>query len=83
MRMFNDFILAELEPEDTKLGNGLSVKETRGKRDIVCGIVNHTPDGVALEVGDKIMFPLYAANSLTINGKEHVVVSFKDIIMKI
>ena len=85
MQMFNNFILLKLEAEETQLNNGLSVKETRGKRDIVCGKVIKAIDHETFPLagGDKVLFPLYAANSLTIEGEEYVVVSFEDIILKL
>ena len=88
MQLFNNFILIKLEAENTALGNGLNVKETRGKRDIVEGTVVHTPEchpelGYnGIKPNDKVLFPLYAANQVTIDGEDYVVVSFNDIILK-
>ena len=41
IKMTNKFWLVELEDELKQLSNGLTVKETRGKRDIVIGKVIH------------------------------------------
>ena len=83
--MLNNFLLVET-PEDTKtLGNGLALKETRGKRDIVCArTVSASKDvteKTGLKVGTLIWFPLYAASSIDLNGKQYLVVDFSDVIM--
>lgn len=87
MKIFNGFVLIEIEEEKTQLGNGLAVKETRGKRDIVCGKVVLTSDTATSNIGiaikDKVMFPLYASNPVIINDKEYLVVDYKDIILKL
>lgn len=85
MRLFNDFILIKLEAEKTQLSNGLNVKETRGKRDIVQGTVVATVEGIDpkfLGAGDIVLFPLYAANQVTIDDQDYVVVAYKDLILK-
>jgi co-chaperonin GroES (HSP10) len=79
MKMLNDNLLVELVNETTILGNGLAVKETRGKRDIVYGTIVECECG--LEKGMKVWFPLYAANPITINGKSLLIVALDDIIM--
>ena len=85
MQLFNNFILIKLEAENTQLTNGLNIKETRGKRDIVQGTVMQTPWGPnpeTLSPADIVFFPLYAATQVTIDGSDYVVVSFNDIILK-
>ena len=81
MTMLNNNLLVELVNETTVLGNGLAVKETRGKRDIVTGTVVKGPGHGIIEENVKVWFPLYAANPITINGKSLLVVSLDDIIM--
>lgn len=87
MTLFNSFVLIRIEEEKTQLGNGLAVKETRGKRDIITGTVfipsNEAAKALGLNGNDKVMFPLYASNPVTIDDKEYLVVDYKDIILKL
>lgn len=83
LRMANKFWLVELEEELKQLANGLTVKETRGKRDIVTGKVvkgDYSPEFPCTE-GCLVWFPLYAANPITINGNNLLVIHQDDIIM--
>lgn len=82
-KMTNKFYLVELMEENKVLTNGLTVKETRGKRDIVTGKVitgDYTPEFPTSD-GYLIWFPLYAANPITVDGKTLLVVHQDDIIM--
>lgn len=81
MTMLNNNLLVELVNETTVLGNGLAVKETRGKRDIVTGTVIKGPGNGIITETMKVWFPLYAANPITVDGKSLLVVSLDDIIM--
>ncbi len=87
MTMFNRFVLIEIEEEKTQLSNGLAVKETRGKRDIITGSVVTASDEACeflrLKNGDRVLFPLYASNPVTISDKDYLVVDYKDIILKL
>lgn len=83
IKMTNKFWLVELEDELKQLSNGLTVKETRGKRDIAVGVVVHgdySPEFPAAD-GYHVWFPLYAANPITVDGKSLLVIHQDDIIM--
>lgn len=83
VKMTNKFWLVKLEEENKILANGLTVKETRGKRDIVTGRVIHgdySPEFPAAD-GYLVWFPLYAANPITIEGNNYLVIHQDDIIM--
>lgn len=82
-KMTNKFWLVELQEENKLLANGITVKETRGKRDIVTGkvIMGDITSGFPCNIGDLIWFPLYAANPITIDGKALLIVHQDDIIM--
>lgn len=83
MKLFNEFILIKLDAEKTQLSNGLNVKETRGKRDIVQGTIVEVPECFAEpRAGDVVLFPLYAATPVTLEEEDYVVVNFKDLILK-
>ena len=80
--MLNGFYIVELKEEHTVHSNGLTVKETRGKRDIVTGVIKNLPDGTyGIRTGDLIYFPLYAGNPITIDGKTYLSIHEDDIIM--
>ena len=83
VRMTNKFWLVELEEENKILSNGLTVRETRGKRDIVIGRVIRGDYSESFPCADgyHIWFPLYAANPITVDGKSLLVVHQDDIIM--
>lgn len=83
VRMTNKFWLVELEEENKVLANGLTVKETRGKRDIVIGRVISGDYSTKFPCADgyHVWFPLYAANPITVDGKSLLVVHQDDIIM--
>lgn len=82
-RMTNKFWLVRLEDELKQLSNGLTVKETRGKRDIVTGKVISGDYSSEFPCADGyiIWFPLYAANPITVDGESLLVVHQDDIIM--
>lgn len=82
-KMTNKFWLVELQEENKLLANGITVKETRGKRDIVTGkvISGDYSSGFPCTDGSLIWFPLYAANPITIDGKALLIVHQDDIIM--
>ena len=79
--MLNNNLLVQLINETTVLGNGLAVKETRGKRDIVTGTIVKAPGHGIIAENMKVWFPLYAANPITVDGKSLLVVALDDIIM--
>ena len=81
--MTNKFWLVVLEEELKQLSNGLTVKETRGKRDIVIGKVIHGDYSHEFPCsnGYHVWFPLYAANPITVDGNDYLVVHQDDIIM--
>ena len=82
-KMVNKFWLVELKEENKILSNGLTVKETRGKRDIVVGKVikgDYNSDFNCAD-GYLVWFPLYAANPITVDGKSLLIVHQDDIIM--
>jgi len=81
--MTNKFWLVELIEENKVLTNGLTVKETRGKRDIVTGRVINGDFSTEFPCADGyyVYFPLYSANPITIDGKTLLIVHQDDIIM--
>jgi co-chaperonin GroES (HSP10) len=83
--MVNNFYLIKLKEENKILSNGISVKETRGKRDIVVGEVVKAPRDMTRTTvaneGNLVWFPLYSANSIVYDGDTLLIVQADDIIM--
>lgn len=65
----------------TKLGNGMIIQETRGKKDILVGkvILSSTPD---IKEGDQVWYPEYSALPIALDGNEYAVIDYSDIIIK-
>lgn len=63
------------------MDNGIQIQETRGKRDIVSGIVVDADTTCGLEPGKKIYFPYYAAINFAVKGDDLWIVNLNDVIM--
>lgn len=82
MKVINKNVIVRLK-ETTELKNGINFKETRGKRDVVTGVVYACDESTGIKAGDTIHFPLYASNEITIAGLPLAVLNFEDIIVVI
>jgi len=80
MKVLNNNVIIKINDTVT-LRNGINLKETRGKRDIVTATVILSDAATGLTAGSTVWFPLYASNEIIIDGQVHAVVSFDDIIM--
>lgn len=80
-KMRNGFVLISPDKSDKRLSNGINVKETRGKRDIIHGIVEVAEE--SLKISDKAMcwFPMYAGVPITLEGQQYFIVDNHDIMM--
>lgn len=84
MQLLNNNCLVKLKSDSKIMGNGISVKETRGKRDIVSGTILEYDAGKPshfLNKGLTIWFPLYAATAIVMEGVEYLIVNFNDIMI--
>lgn len=80
--MLNGFFLIELVEENKLLSNGITVKETRGRRDIVSGLVVNCPEEYKKDYSKgTVWFPLYSANTFVYEGKALLLVHHDDIMM--
>ncbi len=79
MKVINQNIIIDLK-QSVELKNGINLKETRGKRDIVNGVV-FLSSVESIAVKSKVWFPLYASNEINIGGKIYAVVHADDIIV--
>lgn len=80
MKVLNQNIVVQLK-NSVELKNGINLKETRGKRDVVVGIIYQADEALQLKPGSLVWFPLYATNEITIEGKIYAVLKHDDVIM--
>jgi co-chaperonin GroES (HSP10) len=79
-KVLNKNVIVQLK-NTTELKNGINLKETRGKRDVVTATIYLADESTGLKIGDVIWFPLYASNELIVDGLPLAVISADDIIM--
>jgi co-chaperonin GroES (HSP10) len=79
-QVLNNNIIVQLK-NSVELKNGINLKETRGKRDVVIGVIYLADKSTGLNQGDLVWFPLYASNEITIDGLPLAVLNINDIIM--
>lgn len=80
MKVLNNNVIVQIK-ETTELKNGINFKETRGKRDVVTAVVYLADENTGLKKGDKVWFPLYASNEITLGGLLLAVLNKEDIIV--
>ena len=78
--MLNDFIAVILDDDKKTLGNGLTITETRGRRDIVSGYISMS-ENPELPCGSRVWFPLYAATIVLLEGQPYHIIKTDDLIM--
>lgn len=79
--MHNKNVLVSVKLERKTLQNGISVQDTRGRKDIVEGIVEASHPSLKFSNRALVWFPMYAALPITVAGKQYVIVNYEDIIM--
>ena len=79
--MKNKYLLITLFDTQKKLGNNINMKEVRGKRDIVIGVVEAAEASLKLPLKAMCWFPLYAGSEVEYDGKKYLTVPYEDIIM--
>ena len=79
-KVLNQNVIVQLR-NSVELKNGINLKETRGKRDVVTAVVYLADDKTGLSKGDIVWFPLYASNEITIDGITLAVLNVADIIV--
>ena len=63
------------------LQNGIAVQDTRGRKDIVVGIVECSHPSLKFSNRALVWFPMYAGLPIQLAGKQYLVVNYDDIIM--
>ena len=79
-KILNQNVVVQLK-QSVELKNGINLKETRGKRDIVTAVVYLADESLKLKPGTLVWFPLYASNEITLEGNIYAVLNISDIIM--
>jgi co-chaperonin GroES (HSP10) len=79
--MHNKNVLVSLQEDRKVLNNGISVQDTKGRKDIVVGIVECSHPALKFPNRALIWFPMYAGLPMQLNGKQYLIVNYEDIIM--
>lgn len=79
-QVLNGNVIVQLK-NSVELKNGINLKETRGKRDVVTATVYLADPKLELKKGTIVWFPLYASNEITVEGVQLAVLNANDIIM--
>lgn len=79
--MQNKNILVTPSEDRKVLANGISVQDTKDRKDIVVGIVECSHPNLKIPSRALVWFPRYAGLSLHLDGKQYLIVNHEDIIM--
>jgi co-chaperonin GroES (HSP10) len=79
-QVLNNNVIVQIK-NTVALNNGINLKETRGKRDIITGVIYLVDETTGLVVGDIVWFPLYASNEIVVDGIQLAVLNIEDIVM--
>ena len=79
--MHNKNVLVSLKEDRKVLNNGISVQDTRGRKDIVMGIVECSHPSLKFSNRALVWFPMYAGLPIQVAGNQYLVVNYDDIIM--
>jgi co-chaperonin GroES (HSP10) len=79
--MHNKNVLVTLQEDRKILHNGISVQDTRGRKDIVVGIVECSHPALKFPNRVLVWFPMYAGLPLQLDGKQYLIVNYEDIII--
>jgi co-chaperonin GroES (HSP10) len=79
--MQNKNILVSLKEGRNTLRNGITVQETRGRKDIVVGICEAAPAGLKIPTRALVWFPHYAGLPIVLDGKGYLVVNYEDVLI--
>jgi co-chaperonin GroES (HSP10) len=67
--------------ETATMDNGIQIQETRGKRDVVSGIIIDSDPKLELNILSKVYFPFYSAIAVTYKGEDLWIVNYQDVII--
>ena len=79
--MHNKNVLVSLKEDRKVLNNGISVQDTRGRKDIVVGTIECSHPSLKFPNRALVWFPMYAGLQIQLAGKQYLIVNYDDIIM--
>lgn len=79
--MQNKNILVSIPGTKSKLGNGITMSETRGRKDIIQGICEASHPSLKIANRAMVWFPQYAGLPIEFDGKTYLVVNHEDVVM--
>ena len=79
--MHNKNLLVSMFEDRKVLQNGISVQDTRGRKDIVVGIVEAAHPSLKFPYRVLVWFPMYAGLPIQLDGKQYLIVNYEDVIM--
>lgn len=79
--MHNKNVLVTMQEDKKILKNGISVQDTRGRKDIVMGIIEASHPSLKFPNRALVWFPMYAGLNIQLAGKQYMIVNYDDIIM--
>ena len=79
--MHNKNVLVSVREDRKVLNNGISVKDTRGRKDIVMGIVECSHPSLKFPNRALVWFPAYSGLPIQVAGNQYMIVNYEDIIM--
>lgn len=79
--MHNKNVLVTPHVDRKVLNNGISVQDTRGRKDIMEGVVECSHPSLKFPNRALVWFPAYAGLPIQLAGKQYLIVNYDDIIM--
>lgn len=79
--MQNKYMLVTPREDRKVLQNGISVQDTKDRKDIVVGIIECSHPNLKIPSRALVWFPRYAGLPLHLCGKQYLVVNHEDVIM--
>lgn len=80
IKPLQDRVLIEISEAQKKTNSGLYIPDTaqeKAQTGTVKALGSH--EDICVKVGNKVMFEKYAGTTITIDGKDHLIIKMKDI----
>jgi co-chaperonin GroES (HSP10) len=77
----NDYVVVKVVNTEETLGNGIKIQDTRGKRDIACGVCLLAEDKHKIPSHALVWFPIYAASPIKLEGENLLILPYEDIML--
>lgn len=82
VKPLGDRVLIKTEEAETKTASGLYIPQTAQEKTQtgVVEAIGDDKDLITVKAGDKVMYDKYAGTSISIDGKDYLIVRMQDII---